>query len=89
MGLDGGCAGFALCYAALLLMRSRRVPPALVHGHLARILGLRSDLLFGAYPLNLPGPTLRRHLGTLSGASMLGGALGPGSTGALYDSDSA
>jgi MFS family permease len=82
-----GCAGFAICYLALLLMRS--IPtPLLLYVMVASqgMLGYGLTSVLGAIPAEI---FLGRHFGSIAGtlmlASMLGGAAGPWVTGTLHD----
>jgi MFS family permease len=79
--------GFALCYAFLLLMRDHPTP-ALLYLMVASqgVLGYGLASVFGAIPAEIfPGREYGTIFGTLSLASILGGALGPWLTGALHD----
>ena len=82
-----GCAGFAICYLALLLMPYAPTP-ALLYVMVAAqgVLGYGLTSVLGAIPAEI---FLGRHYGAIAGAlmlpSMLGGAAGPWVTGALHD----
>jgi len=82
-----GCLGFALCYGALLLMREQPDPALLWFMVLSQgVLGYGLTSVFGAIPAEIfQGRHYGTIFGTLSAASMLGGAMGPWITGALYD----
>jgi MFS family permease len=82
-----GCAGFALCFAALLLLG--RVPtPALLYFMVVTqgMLGYGLTSVVGAIPAEI---FQGRHYGSIFGVLMLaaigGGALGPWVTGVLHD----
>ena len=82
-----GCLGFALCYAALLLMRATPSPALLWSMVMAQgLLGYGMTSVFGAIPAEI---FQGRHYGTIFGtlmcAALAGGAIGPWVTGALYD----
>ena len=82
-----GSLGFALCYAALLLLQHSPTPPLLWMMVLTQgTLGYGLTSVIGAIPAEtFPG----RHHGTIFGSLMLasicGGAAGPWLTGTLYD----
>jgi len=82
-----GNAGFALCYAALLLMRDAPSPALLwfmvaVQG----FLGYGVSSVFGAIPAEIfQGRHYGGIFGTVMGIGIAGGAMGPWVTGALYD----
>ena len=82
-----GCLGFALCYGALLLMRVNPDPALLWFMVLSQgILGYGLTSVFGAIPAEIfQGRHYGTIFGTLSAASMIGGAMGPWVTGAMYD----
>ncbi len=82
-----GCAGFALSYTALLLMYVAPNPALLWFMVISQgLLGYGLTSVFGAIPAEIfQGRQYGAIFGTLSGMSMLGGALGPWATGALYD----
>lgn len=82
-----GCAGFALCYAALLTMQVAASPALLWFMVISQgLLGYGVTSVFGAIPAEIfKGRDYGAIFGTLSGTAMLGGALGPWVTGALYD----
>jgi len=82
-----GALGFALCYAALLLLRQTPTP-ALLYLMVASqgMLGYGLTSVVGAIPAEI---FQGRHYGTIFGtlmlASIAGGAAGPWVTGVLYD----
>ena len=82
-----GCFGFALCYAALLTMYVAPSPALLWFMVISQgLLGYGVTSVFGAIPAEIfQGRQYGAIFGTLSGIAMLGGALGPWATGALYD----
>ena len=79
--------GFALCYALLLVMRHQPTPALLYLMVAAQgVLGYGLASVFGAIPAELfQGRHYGTIFGTLSLASIVGGAIGPWVTGALYD----
>lgn len=82
-----GSLGFALCYALLLAMRTTPTPLLLSMMVAAQgVLGYGLTSVFGAIPAEI---FQGRHYGTIFGslslASIVGGAAGPWVTGALYD----
>ena len=82
-----GNLGFAICYAALLLMRYAPTPELLYVMVAAQgMLGYGLVSVLGAIPAEI---FLGRHYGSIAGTlmvpSMLGGAAGPWVTGLLYD----
>ncbi|HXG03224.1 MAG TPA: MFS transporter [Candidatus Binatia bacterium] len=82
-----GSLGFALCYALLLAMRTTPTPVLLYMMVAAQgVLGYGLTSVFGAIPAEI---FQGRHYGTIFGslslASIVGGAAGPWVTGALYD----
>jgi MFS family permease len=82
-----GTAGFAICYAALLLLREAPTPALLWLMVIAQgMLGYGLTSVVGAIPAEI---FQGRHFGTILGTLMLaaigGGAAGPWVTGALYD----
>lgn len=82
-----GSVGFVLCYALLLLLRDHPTP-ALLYLMVASqgMLGYGLAAVFGAIPAEIfQGRHYGTIFGTLSLASILGGALGPWVTGMLYD----
>jgi MFS family permease len=81
------CAGFALCYLALLAMREQPAPWLLWVAVASQgVLGYGLASVFGAIPAELfQGRHYGTIFGTLSLASGLGAGLGPWVTGALYD----
>ena len=82
-----GCLGFALCYAALLVLSHAPTPALLAFMVAAQgVLGYGLTSVIGAIGAEIfQGP----HYGTIFGMLMLaaigGGAAGPWVTGALYD----
>jgi len=81
------CVGFVLCYALLLLMRHHPAPTLLYLMVAAQgVLGYGLASVFGAIPAELfQGKHYGSIFGTLSLASIVGGAMGPWIAGALYD----
>ena len=82
-----GNAGFVLCYAALLMM-SVSPSPALLWFMVAvqGFLGYGLTSVLGAIPAEIfAGRHYGGIFGTLMGIAIVGGALGPWVTGALYD----
>jgi len=81
------CVGFALCYAVLLAMQQRPVPAFLYLMVASQgVLGYGLASVFGAIPAELfQGKHYGSIFGTLSLASIVGGAMGPWIAGALYD----
>jgi MFS family permease len=82
-----GSLGFALCYGLLLAMRAAPTPVLLYAMVAAQgVLGYGLTSVFGAIPAEI---FQGRHYGTIFGslslASIVGGAAGPWVTGALYD----
>ncbi len=82
-----GCLGFALCYAALLLLPYAPTPALLYFMVVAQgLLGYGLTSVFGAIPAEI---FQGRHYGTIFGtvtlASVAGGAAGPWLAGALHD----
>lgn len=82
-----GCLGFALCYVALLLLPYAPTPALLYAMVVAQgLLGYGLTSVFGAIPAEI---FQGRHYGTIFGtvtlASVGGGAAGPWITGALHD----
>jgi MFS family permease len=82
-----GSLGFAACYALLLAMRATPTPLLLYAMVAAQgVLGYGLTSVFGAIPAEI---FQGRHYGTIFGslslASIVGGAAGPWVTGALYD----
>lgn len=80
-------AGFALCYVALLLMRSHPSPAVLWAMVLVQgFLGYGLTPVYSAVPAELfQGRQLGRIFGTLAGIAIAGGALGPWLAGAIHD----
>jgi MFS family permease len=81
------CAGFAVCYLALLAMRAHPTGWLLAVMVASQgVLGYGMASVFGAMPAELfQGRHYGTVFGTLSLGSGLGGALGPWATGALHD----
>ncbi len=82
-----GCLGFALCYVALLLLPYAPTMALLYVMVIAQgLLGYGLTAVFGAIPAEI---FQGRHYGTIFGtvtlASVAGGAAGPWVTGALHD----
>ena len=82
-----GCAGFAICYAALLAMTYAPTKLLLYVMVAAQgMLGYGLTSVLGAIPAEI---FLGRHYGAIAGTlmvpSMLGGAAGPWATGVLHD----
>ncbi|MBI2161415.1 MAG: MFS transporter [Candidatus Rokubacteria bacterium] len=80
-------AGFALCYAVLLVMRPYPAP-ALLYLMIASqgVLGYGLASVYGAIPAELfQGKHYGTIFGTLSLAAIVGGAVGPWAAGALHD----
>lgn len=82
-----GSLGFVLCYALLLAMRSTPTPLLLYAMVAAQgVLGYGLTSVFGAIPAEIfQGRHYGTIFGTLSLTSIVGGAVGPWVTGALYD----
>jgi MFS family permease len=80
-------AGFALCYLLLLALRHHPAPALLYLMVAAQgVLGYGLAAVFGAIPAEIfQGRHYGTIFGTLSLASIVGGALGPWVAGALYD----
>jgi MFS family permease len=80
-------AGFALCYALLLVMREYPTPALLYLMVAAQgVLGYGLASVFGAIPVELfQGRHYATIFGTLSLASIVGGAAGPWIAGVVYD----
>ena len=81
------CVGFVLSYALLLAMREHPTPALLYLMVGAQgVLGYGLASVFGAIPAELfQGKHYGTIFGTLSLASIVGGAIGPWVAGALYD----
>ena len=81
------CVGFVLSYALLLAMRDHPTPALLYLMVGAQgVLGYGLASVFGAIPAELfQGKHYGTIFGTLSLASIVGGAIGPWVAGALYD----
>jgi MFS family permease len=82
-----GSLGFALCYAALLLLRGFPTVPLLYFMVAAQgLLGYGLTSVLGAIPNEIfQGPHYGTIFGTLMLASIFGGAVGPWLTGLLHD----
>jgi MFS family permease len=82
-----GAAGFALCYAALLLLARSPTPLLLYAMVLAQgMLGYGFTSVIGAIPAEIfEGKQYGTIYGTLMVAAIAGGAAGPWVTGALHD----
>jgi len=86
-----GSLGFVLCYAVLLLLRHYPTP-ALLYLMVAcqGVLGYGVTSVFPAIPAELfQGRHYGTIFGTLSLASLVGGAIGPWAAGALHDATGA
>ena len=85
---SAGCAGFAICYAALLLMSKAPSATLLSLMVIAQgTLGYGLTSVLGPIPAEIfQGRHFGSIFGTLMGIAVLGGALGPWAAGALYDS---
>ena len=81
------CVGFALSYLLLLAMRQHPTPLLLYSMVFAQgVLGYGLASVFGAIPAELfQGKHYGTIFGTLSLASIVGGAIGPWVAGALHD----
>jgi len=81
------CAGFMATYALLLVMREQPTPALLYLMVAAQgVLGYGLASVFGAIPAELfQGKHYGTIFGTLSLASIVGGAIGPWVAGALHD----
>jgi MFS family permease len=82
-----GCLGFALCYAALLVLGHAPTPTLLAFMVAAQgMLGYGLTSVIGAIGAEIfQGPHYGTIFGTLMLAAIGGGAAGPWVTGALYD----
>ncbi len=82
-----GCLGFALCYAALLVLGQAPTPALLAFMVAAQgMLGYGLTSVIGAIGAEIfQGPHYGTIFGTLMLAAIGGGAAGPWVTGALYD----
>ena len=82
-----GCFGFALCYAALLLLGDNPIRPLLYLMVLAQgMLGYGLTSVIGAIPAEIfEGKHYGAIFGTLMLAAISGGALAPWLTGLLHD----
>lgn len=81
------CAGFALCYAFLLLLASHPTPTLLYLMVAAQgALGYGLTSIFGAIPAELfQGPRFGTIFGTLGAFAVAGAGVGPWVAGALHD----
>src|SRR5438094_1872465 len=84
---DPSCVGFALSYPLLLAMRQHPTPLLLYSMVFAQgVFGYGLASVFGAIPAELfQGKHYGTIFGTLSLASIVGGAIGPWVAGALHD----
>lgn len=82
-----GCLGFAICYAALIALEAGPSMPLLVLMVLAQGgLGYAVAAVMGPIVLEIfEGPHYGTIFGTITIASILGGATGPWLTGAVHD----
>lgn len=82
-----GSLGFALCYVALLLMREMPTPALLwLMVGAQGLLGYSLTSVIGAIPAEIfQGRHYGTIFGTLMGMALVGGAIGPWATGALFD----
>ena len=81
-----GCAGFAICYAALIAMEHARRSPALRHGDVPGHPRICADVCDGADRAEIfEGPRFGSIFGTLTIALLVGGAAGPWVTGDVHD----
>lgn len=82
-----GCAGFAICYAALLALQSGATPWLLYGMILAQgFLGYSATAVLGPIVQEIyEGPHFGAIFGTLMVAAIVGGATGPLVTGLLHD----
>jgi MFS family permease len=82
-----GSLGFAVCYAALLLLRAAPTPGLLSLMVVAQgMLGYGLTSVLGAIPAEIfEGPHYGTIFGTLMLSAIAGGAAGPWVTGALFD----
>ena len=82
-----GCAGFAICYAALLALQSGATPVLLYGMILAQgFLGYSATAVLGPIVQEIyEGPHFGAIFGTLMVAAIVGGAAGPLVTGLLHD----
>jgi MFS family permease len=82
-----GCAGFVVCYADLIVLRTHPTPALLyVMVGFQGVLGSGLSSIFGAIPAELfQGPRFGTIFGTLSGFAVLGAGVGPWVAGALHD----
>ena len=82
-----GCAGFVICYAALLALQAGTTPVLLYTMILAQgFLGYSSTAVLGPIVAEIyEGPHFGTIFGTLMLAAIVGGAAGPWITGLLHD----
>ena len=82
-----GCAGFVICYAALLALQAGTTPVLLYGMILAQgFLGYSATAVLGPIVQEIyEGPHFGAIFGTLMVAAILGGAAGPWVTGLLHD----
>ena len=82
-----GCAGFAVCYAALLALQAGTTPVLLYTMVLAQgFLGYSATAVLGPVVAEIyEGPHFGTIFGTLMLAAIGGGAAGPWITGLLHD----
>ena len=83
-----GCAGFVICYAALLALQAGTTPVLLYTMILAQgFLGYSATAVLGPIVAEIyEGPHFGAIFGTLMLAAIVGGAAGPWVTGLLHDS---
>jgi MFS family permease len=82
-----GCAGFVICYVALLVLRTHPTSGVLWLMVLSQgALGYGLTSVFGAIPVELfQGPHFGTIFGTIGALSVAGAGAGPWLTGALHD----
>ena len=82
-----GCAGFVICYAALLALQAGTTPVLLYGMILAQgFLGYSATAVLGPIVQEIyEGPHFGAIFGTLMVAAIVGGAAGPWVTGLLHD----
>jgi MFS family permease len=82
-----GCAGFVICYVALIVLRTQPTPALLWTMVLAQgALGYGLTSVFSAIPTELfQGPHFGTIFGTVGAMSVAGAGVGPWVAGALYD----
>jgi MFS family permease len=82
-----GCAGFVICYVALIALRAHPTPALLWTMVLAQgALGYGLTSVFSAIPTELfQGPHFGTVFGTIGGLSVAGAGVGPLVAGALHD----